>query len=88
LSGAPLTEFCARTRIDRLKIEEDVGTDYRFRVTCSERTLTDFIGAAVHDLDYDNFKNRVASTRAGRGKTPSSRLGLTRHLPDRVADER
>ncbi|HET9248990.1 MAG TPA: hypothetical protein VFP13_03505, partial [Actinomycetota bacterium] len=59
------------------------------RVTCSERTPTDFIGAAVDDLDYDNFENRVASTRGwGWHDTLLEIWRMTRDLPDRVADER
>jgi hypothetical protein len=83
-----LTDFCARTGIDDVGIEENRAADYRFRVSCSDRTLTDFVAITVQDLDYSNFK-RVASTK-GRA-WHDVLLGiwrLTRNLPDRVADER
>jgi hypothetical protein len=55
--------FCERTGLDQATITENERADYRFRVTCSDTAFTDFMEATVHDLDYDNFKNRVASTR-------------------------
>ncbi len=45
--------------------------------------------ATVHDLDYDNFKNRVASARGWAWHDVLLGIWrLTRNLPDRVAGER
>lgn len=84
-----LVRFCESAGLDEATIEENVAADYRFRVACSDRELADFMEATVHDLDYDNFKNRVASTRGWAWH--DILLGIwrmTRNLPDRVTDER
>jgi hypothetical protein len=83
-----LATFCARTGVDEAEIEDKQSADYRFHVTCSDGVLIDFMAAAVRDLDYDNFKTRVASTRGSAWH--GALLGiwrLTRSLPDRVAEE-
>lgn len=43
-----------------LDIIEGAGTDYRFRCLLPRRSWGDFLASQVKDLDYPNFKNRVA----------------------------
>jgi len=56
---------------DDVGMEENRAADYRFRASCSDGTLTDFVAVTVPDLDYDNFKNRGRRRGAGRGTTCS-----------------
>jgi hypothetical protein len=40
-----------------LKVEETPDADYRFRVSLHKPVVTNAIGVAVDEIDYDNFKN-------------------------------
>lgn len=41
----------------KLKVEETPDADYRFRVSLHKSVVTNAIGVAVDEIDYDNFKN-------------------------------
>ena len=43
-------------------IEENTGTDYRFRAKADRETLSVALQRVIRDLDYDNFKSAVASS--------------------------
>jgi hypothetical protein len=61
-----IEDFCQKTGVEAVEIETDESADYLFRVLCSEAELKAFLGRAVDELDYDNFKARVSTTRGAR----------------------
>lgn len=42
------------------KIEENAGTDYRFRAKAKRSQVAEALAKLVQDLDYENFKSEVA----------------------------
>ncbi len=58
-----LVSFCRRVRLAESEIAELPNADYRFRVVCSDAVLLRFLHGSVEELDYDNFKDRVSTTR-------------------------
>lgn len=50
----------------KLLIESTPSADYPFRVTLRKTEWADFLSSAAQDIDYPNFKNRVAKHDAQR----------------------
>ena len=61
-----LEDFCDKAGVEAVEIERDESADYLFRVVCSDAELKAFLSRAVDELDYDNFKTRILTTRGGR----------------------
>jgi hypothetical protein len=45
------------------KIEENAGTDYRYRAKAPRGQVAEMLAQMVQDIDYENFKNEVAKTQ-------------------------
>jgi hypothetical protein len=58
-----LVSFCRRVRLAESEISEQANADYRYRVVCSDAVLLRFLQGSVAELDYDNFKSRISTTR-------------------------
>jgi hypothetical protein len=50
-----------RTHLPTLKIRRDESADYRFRTVVKRDEWVAYVSTAVRDLDYVNFKGRVAA---------------------------
>lgn len=57
-----LAKFCRYGGAGNRKISETPEADYRFRVILSKGIVTAALRKIVSNLDYDNFKSRVAET--------------------------
>lgn len=45
------------------EIKATPRADYAFRLTATKGEVANVLLAATHEIDYDNFKNRVAETQ-------------------------
>lgn len=55
-----LDEFCRRCGMAPSEIVEVTHADYRYRVRAERNAIIGQLAEAVHNVDYDNFKSRVA----------------------------
>tara|TARA_R110002020_G_scaffold191427_1_gene391271 strand:- start:2411 stop:2818 length:408 start_codon:yes stop_codon:yes gene_type:complete len=63
----------------KLQVEETPDADYRFRVSLHKSVVTNAIGVAVDEIDYDNFKNSYRDNE----KIPHTLRSLTHyHMHD------
>jgi hypothetical protein len=65
--------------VTKLQVEETPDADYRFRVSLHKPVVTNAIGVAVDEIDYDNFKNSYRDNE----KIPHTLRSLTHyHMHD------
>ena len=48
-------------------IKEYMGTDYAFRMFVGKKAWSDTVKALADEIDYDNFKSKVAAHQGDRG---------------------
>jgi hypothetical protein len=66
----------ARTELDIRNLDDlidatpirDAGTDYRWRLRCTRDQWADAIAAMAREIDYRNFKSRIAATDPRRAE--------------------
>jgi hypothetical protein len=63
----------------KIQVKETPDADYRFRVSLHKPVVTNAIGVAVDDIDYDNFKN---SYRDNKKIPRTTRSLLHYHMHD------
>ena len=47
---------------------QDEGTDYRWRIRCAKAEWEQACATMAHEVDYSNFKNRIAAEDPERAK--------------------
>ncbi len=57
-----LEQFCAQVK-SASEITDDVGADYRFRVTADQKETGEWLAKKVGEIRYDNFKNHIGETQ-------------------------
>ena len=68
-------------RIRGLKIEENTGSDYRFRAEVKKADWQNALASMAGAIDYDNFKNAVAERQGSdRARVYSGVWSLVRAL--------
>jgi 8-oxo-dGTP pyrophosphatase MutT (NUDIX family) len=63
------------------------GTDYPVRASCERRDLADALMAQIMDLDYSNFKGRLAQTLGGKHVEAAHQVWEVMHLLEKKASE-
>ena len=49
-------------------LHENTGTDYRYRLVVDRPVVTKIGAALFEEIDYGNFKNKIAETPSQQGK--------------------
>jgi hypothetical protein len=58
---ADLEELHSRYLLEMNEIQENVGTDYQYRVRVTHADFAEAMRQIVGDINYSNFKNTVAA---------------------------
>ena len=55
---------------EKHKIHKSPHADYRYRIVCTGEAARTMIARLAEDIDYDNFKGKIAATPDQAGKLP------------------